>query len=131
MTSSEDCELVCIEHEKVMEILPDLLPEEIVLELAETFRLLGDPTRVRIIHALSLGELCVCDLAALLDISVSAISHQLRQLRNLRVVRFRKAGKIVYYSLDDQHIFSLLQAGVEHIQHCLQPSLVRTEKEPA
>lgn len=131
MTLSEDCELVCIEHEKVMEILPDLLPEEIVLELAETFRLLGDPTRVRIIHALSLGELCVCDLAALLEISVSAVSHQLRQLRNLRVVRFRKAGKIVYYSLDDQHIFSLLQAGVEHIQHCLQPTLVRTEKELA
>ncbi len=126
MTSSENCDLICLNHDKVMEILPDLLSEKTVTELAETFRLLGDPTRVRIIHALSLSELCVCDLANLLDISVSATSHQLRLLRNLRVVRFRKAGKIVYYSLDDQHIYSLLKAGVEHIQNCLNHS----EKEP-
>ena len=75
-----------------------------VTALAETFRALGDPTRVRILDALSHGELCVCDLAAVLSLSQSAVSHQLRLLRGLRLVRARRAGRMVFYALDDRHV---------------------------
>jgi ArsR family transcriptional regulator len=88
--------------------------------MAETFRALGDPTRVRILHALSGRELCVCDLAALLDMTSSAVSHQLRLLRHLRLVRPRKAGRMVYYSLDDDHVVDLFQRCLEHVTHAGQ-----------
>jgi ArsR family transcriptional regulator len=84
--------------------------------IAETFRVLGDPTRVRILDALADGELCVCDIAALVGISESAVSHQLRLLRGMRLVRPRKAGRQVFYSLDDQHIVQLLRLAVTHVQ---------------
>jgi ArsR family transcriptional regulator, lead/cadmium/zinc/bismuth-responsive transcriptional repressor len=84
--------------------------------LAETFKVLGDPTRVRIAWALSREELCVCDLAALLGMSQSAVSHSLRALRDLRLVRHRKEGRIAYYALDDEHIASLLHQGVQHVE---------------
>lgn len=83
--------------------------------LAETFRILGDPTRVRILDVLSAGELCVCDIAELVGISESAVSHQLRLLRGMRLVRPRRAGRQVYYSFDDQHILSLFQQGLRHV----------------
>ena len=82
--------------------------------LAETFQVLGDPTRVRIVHALSLSELCTSDLAALVGMSESAVSHQLRTLRQLHVVRSRRTGKLVYYSLADDHVRRLFQQGLEH-----------------
>lgn len=95
----------------------DLMPSDgIVAKLAETFRVLGDPTRVKIIYALSQKELCVCEISAVLDMSQSAISHQLRILRNLRLVKYRKEGKTVYYSLDDEHILMLFHQGLEHVQ---------------
>lgn len=84
--------------------------------LAETFKVLGDPTRVRIAWALSREELCVCDLAALLGMSQSAVSHSLRALRDLRLVRHRKEGRIAYYALDDEHIASLLHQGLQHVE---------------
>ena len=84
--------------------------------LADTFGLLGDPTRVRIVFALSREELCVCDLAKLVGASQSAVSHSLRALRQLRIVRFRKAGKIAYYSLDDEHVSKLITDGVDHVR---------------
>lgn len=118
MSENDFCEVNCIDHEKVVAIRARLLADTEITRLAETFRLLGDPTRVRIIHALSLEELCVCDIAALLGTTTSAVSHQLRLLRTMRVVRHRKAGKIVYYSLDDDHIRGLLQAGCDHILEC-------------
>ena len=100
-------------------------------EIAETFGLLGDPTRVRILDALSAGELCVCDLAAHVGISESAASHQLRLLRGRRLVRTRRAGRQVFYSLDDQHIVELLRLAVTHVQESAaearQPRLVRAE----
>jgi DNA-binding transcriptional ArsR family regulator len=83
--------------------------------LADTFRMLGDPTRVRILDVLAGGELCVCDIADLVGTSESAVSHQLRLLRGMRLVRPRRAGRQVYYALDDQHIISLFQQGVRHI----------------
>jgi ArsR family transcriptional regulator len=87
--------------------------------LAETFKVLGDPTRIRIAHALSLEELCVCDLANLLGMSNSAVSHSLRALRQMKLVRMRKDGKIAYYALDDEHIRTLLQEGFRHVEELL------------
>ena len=83
--------------------------------LTEIFRVLGDPTRVRIIEVLAGGELCVCDIASLVAISESAVSHQLRLLRDRRLVRARRAGRQVYYTLDDRHILSLFQQGLGHV----------------
>lgn len=84
--------------------------------LAETFRALSDPTRVRILDALSHAELCVCDVATLLGLSQSAVSHQLRVLRGLRLVRSRRDGRMVFYALDDQHITSLFSEGLRHVE---------------
>ncbi len=111
------CEVVSIDHQAVTEMQQKLLPTGTVLGLAELFKVLGDPTRVRVIHALSLKEMCVCDIAATLEMSQSAISHQLRLLRNFRLVKFRKEGKSVFYSLDDDHIHGLFAQGLEHLRH--------------
>lgn len=92
-----------------------LMPPDAVAALADTFRILGDPTRVRILDVLAGGELCVCDLAALVGISESAVSHQLRLLRGMRLVRPRRAGRQVFYSLDDQHIVALFQQALRHV----------------
>ena len=99
--------------------------------LAETFRVLGDPTRVRILDALSAGELCVCDIAALVGTSESAASHQLRLLRGMRLVRPRRAGRLVYYAVDDQHIQELLKQALTHVQEpagAFQHAIVGKEK---
>src|SRR5687767_471017 len=93
-----------------------LIPAHTIFALADTFRVLGDPTRVKILDALSGGELCVCDIAALVHISESAVSHQLRLLRGMRLVRPRRAGRLVYYSLDDQHIIELLRQALTHVE---------------
>ena len=87
-----------------------------VEDLAETFKVLGDPTRVRILLALASAELCVCDLAELSSLSVSAVSHQLRLLRTHRLVRPRRDGKMMYYSLDDDHVRSLFEEGLRHVE---------------
>jgi DNA-binding transcriptional ArsR family regulator len=99
-----------------------LLPDRSVVALAETFKVLGDPTRVRILDALSRSELCVHDIARLLVLSESAVSHQLRLLRGLRVVRARRDGRLVFYTLDDQHIVGLFEQGLEHVQERLRPA---------
>jgi len=93
-----------------------LIPAAQVTTLAETFRALGDPTRVRMLDALSQDELCVCDLARLLDLTESATSHQLRILRSLRLVRTRRSGRKVFYALDDAHITRLFAQGLEHVR---------------
>ena len=93
-----------------------LVADRTVEVIAETFRVLGDPTRVRILDALSAGELCVCDIATLAGITESAVSHQLRLLRGMRLVRPRRAGRQVFYSLDDQHILHLLRLAVTHAE---------------
>jgi DNA-binding transcriptional ArsR family regulator len=90
--------------------------EGAVEALAATFRLLGDPTRVRILDALAHGELCVCDIATLLGSSESAVSHQLRLLRSLRIVRPRRAGRMVYYALDDRHVVTLFRQALRHVE---------------
>ncbi|MFP4017057.1 MAG: ArsR/SmtB family transcription factor [Halanaerobiales bacterium] len=93
----------------------DKLEESIVYELAELFKTIGDPTRIKILYALKERELCVCDLSELLDMSASAISHQLRVLRTNKLVKFRKEGRSVYYSLDDEHVLCLFGQGLQHV----------------
>ena len=93
-----------------------LLTARTVEGLAETFRVLGDPTRVRILDALAGGELCVCDIASLVNISESAVSHQLRLLRGMRLVRPRRAGRLVYYAVDDHHILELMKQAMTHVE---------------
>jgi len=117
MNREDRCEVVAVDQAAIEAIRRHLLPNGTVLGLAELFKVLGDPTRVRIIHILSLQEMCVCNIAAALDMSQSAISHQLRLLRNFRLVKYRKEGKSVYYSLDDDHIRGLYAQGLEHLQH--------------
>ncbi len=111
------CEECSVNKEKVQKVKEEkLLPDEI-LGLSETFKTIGDMTRIKILHALFQEELCVCDLEQILGMSQSAISHQLRLLRNLRLVKFYKEGKMVYYSLDDEHIINLFAQGLAHIRH--------------
>jgi ArsR family transcriptional regulator, lead/cadmium/zinc/bismuth-responsive transcriptional repressor len=93
-----------------------LMSPRAVTALAETFRVLGDPTRVRILDALAAGELCVCDIATLAGISESAVSHQLRLLRGMRLVRPRRAGRQVFYCVDDHHILELLKQALTHVE---------------
>lgn len=112
---------ICIEKEKHREIVEMIkkenLSQERVLELSKIFKALGDPTRLKIIHSLSKEELCVCDIADLLEMNQSAISHQLRVLRDHRLVKYRKQGKSAIYSLDDDHVLQLFKQGLEHINH--------------
>lgn len=109
------CEIEFVNRERVRAVLADMPSVEILESLSDIFKVLGDPTRLRIVSALTASELCVCDLANLLGSSISAVSHQLRVLRNMKVVKHRKAGKMVYYSLDDECIENLLNEGLRHI----------------
>ena len=93
-----------------------LLDDASVADLAETFKVLGDTTRVRILDALARVEVPVCDLAEVLGLTQSAVSHQLRLLRGMRLVRSRRDGQHIYYTLDDQHIVKLFEQGLEHVQ---------------
>ena len=115
MFKDEVCDLVQIDLARVRKLRADLVASDAVQGLADTFSALGDPTRVRILDVLSHGELCVCDLAAVLGLSQSAVSHQLRLLRNIRLVKPRRDGRIVFYSLDDQHIISIFKQTLQHV----------------
>ncbi len=116
---ADACEIQYVDERKVKRVQRAMKSPEAVLALAETFKLLGDPTRIRIAFALSKEELCVCDLANLLNVSQSAVSHSLRALRQMKLVAFRKEGKIAYYRLDDDHIAHLLEEGFGHIEELL------------
>jgi ArsR family transcriptional regulator len=103
-------------HKDVIQMVKETLPkEETLYDLAELFKIFGDSTRIKIICALFKSEMCVCDLSNLLNMSQSAISHQLRVLKAARLVKFRREGKVVYYSLDDDHIKQIYDAGLRHI----------------
>lgn len=95
----------------------ELLPENVIQQLAETFKILGDATRIKILCVLDGREMCVCDIAEALSMGQSAISHQLRVLRGARLVKFRRDGKEAWYSLDDHHVVDLMHQGLEHISH--------------
>lgn len=107
------CEYTVIHQEVIDKIkLPE---EELLYDLGDFFKILGDSTRIKILSALFLSEMCVCDIAALLGMTQSAISHQLRVLKQGRLVKHRKEGKVVYYSLDDDHIKHIVDQGLTHI----------------
>ncbi|RMG02338.1 MAG: ArsR family transcriptional regulator [Nitrospirae bacterium] len=110
------CEIDFFDPEKIASVRKRMKPERVIQALSETFKTLGDPTRVKILFALSQDELCVCDLAKLLGTTKSNISHQLRLLRGQRLVRYRKVGKMVYYRLDDEHIENLFIEGLKHVE---------------
>jgi DNA-binding transcriptional ArsR family regulator len=111
------CEQLCEHPQNICLAKAEMLPDEHVQQLAETFKLFGDFTRLKILYALSKRELCVCDIAAVVQMGQSAVSHQLRLLRGARLVKYRKEGKMVVYSLDDEHISRLLAQGIAHVEH--------------
>ena len=113
--SPDLCEVRCVDEPKVRSVRRAMKPPEAVSALAETFRVLGDPTRLRIAFALSREELCVCDLAAVCDLSESATSQHLRVLRSLRIVKPRRDGRMSYYSIDDDHVRVLLGVCLNHL----------------
>jgi len=116
-TCFDTCEQLC-EHPKLICLARANIPTpDTIITLAETFKILGDPTRIKILHVLENTELCVCDIATALTMGQSAISHQLRILRSARLVKYRKEGKSAWYSLDDDHVLHLMHQGLEHIKH--------------
>jgi ArsR family transcriptional regulator, lead/cadmium/zinc/bismuth-responsive transcriptional repressor len=112
----ELCQHSCDNSELVNKVKQAMPGDTLQGELARLFKVLGDQTRIRILNALYRSELCVCDLTAILGMNQSAVSHQLRVLRDSRIVRSRKQGKNVLYSLDDSHISDLIRVGFEHVQ---------------
>ncbi|MCY7375940.1 MAG: metalloregulator ArsR/SmtB family transcription factor [Pyrinomonadaceae bacterium] len=116
---NDACEIQFVDEKRVKSVRRVMKSAEAITALAETFKILGDPTRVKIAFALSKEELCVCDIANLLKVSQSAVSHSLRTLRQMKLVKFRKEGKIAYYTLDDEHINNLLDVGFRHVEELL------------
>jgi DNA-binding transcriptional ArsR family regulator len=115
-TKEETCEVFLFNEEHVRRAREGMLEDVVVQEAAETFKMLANPTRVRLIRALANEELCVCDLSEVLGLSVSATSHQLQLLRKMRLVRARTQGKLVYYSLCDRFVFTMLEDCLRHMK---------------
>ena len=117
MKNSETiCEITWIDKQKISNVKKKMESVATIERLSETFKVLGDKTRVKILFALLIQELCVCEIAELLETTKSAISHQLRILRNTRLVKYRKEGKMVFYSLGDNHIINLFAEELEHVK---------------
>ncbi|HEX3029762.1 MAG TPA: metalloregulator ArsR/SmtB family transcription factor [Clostridia bacterium] len=113
--SPDSCDCTII-HKDVVEAAKSKMPEEERLyDLAELFRIFGDTTRIKILYALFVSDMCVCDIAALLSMNQSAISHQLRILKQARLVKSKRDGKVVYYSLDDEHVKQIFDQGLIHL----------------
>lgn len=109
-----DCEVI---HAEVVESVRSHMPqEELLYDLADFFKMFGDSTRLKLLWALDREEMCVCDLAVLLNMTKSAVSHQLKTLRQQKLVKYRKEGKTVFYSLQDEHVKNILEIGLEHIE---------------
>lgn len=115
MTNPSGCDCEIIHEETVNAVREKLLAQEAYSDLALLYKLFGDATRLKILHALELEEMCVCDLAALLGVTKSAVSHQLKSLRLARLVKYRKEGQVVFYSLADDHVKKIIDMGYEHI----------------
>lgn len=112
----EQCDFIHV-HQDIVDRVTEMMPDEDqLLDLAEFFKVFGDSTRIKILYVLSQAEMCVCDIATLLQMGQSAISHQLRVLKQMRLVKFRRDGRTVFYSLADGHIQTILAQGMEHIQ---------------
>ncbi|MBQ3157663.1 MAG: helix-turn-helix transcriptional regulator [Clostridia bacterium] len=111
----EACSYLCVHEDVVAQVQRNMPQEETLLQLADLFKVFGDGTRVRILYVLLEAEVCVCDLAMLLGMTQSAVSHQLRILKQARLIKARRDGKTVFYSLADTHVAALLRQGMEHV----------------
>ena len=111
------CDCNIIHQEVVDETLKKMPKQDLFNQLAEFFKIIGDPTRTKILFALDQNEMCVCDIANVLGMSKSSISHQLATLRKSGIVKCRREGKEVYYTLDDEHVKQVFEVGIEHIEH--------------
>lgn len=114
-TEAESCEVLEVHTDTVEKLKEELPPEELLYDLAELFKVFGDSTRIKILYALFESELCVCDIAQALAMTQTAVSHQLRVLKANKLVKFRKEGKNVFYSLDDDHVRRIIDQGMEHL----------------
>lgn len=112
----EHCGFLFVHQDVVKQVMNEMPSDEVLYDLAELFKVFGDSTRIKILYALFEAELCVCDIAQLLSLTQSAVSHQLRVLKTNKLVTFRKEGKTVFYSLADDHVRSILGQGMEHVQ---------------
>ncbi len=112
---NDKCEYLCVHEETIKKVTENMPEEEKLYDLAELFKVFGDSTRIKILYALFEAELCVCDISQLLKASQTAVSHQLRVLKNSKLVKCRKDGKNVFYSLADSHVYSIIGQGMEHI----------------
>lgn len=111
------CQEKCINENKVKKTIKTLPPQADISQMADIFKALSDPSRLKIVLALLNGEHCVCDIAVICNQSDSAISHQLRILRTLKIVKNRRDGKIMYYTIDDDHVVSLIHMSLDHVRH--------------
>ena len=115
ITDVERCGLLCVHEGTVAQVLRELPDDETLYDLAELFKVFGDSTRIKILYALFEAELCVCDIAQLLNLSQSAVSHQLRVLKASSLVKPRRDGKTVFYSLADEHVRKIIAQGMDHV----------------
>ncbi len=113
---SDQCDYIHAHDDVVRSVYEEMPDEEVLYDLAELFKVFGDSTRIKILYVLFQSEMCVCDIAQLLNMSQSAISHQLRVLKQTKLVKYRREGKTVFYSLADSHVTTILNQGLEHIE---------------
>lgn len=111
----ERCEYLCVQEDVVKKVTTEMPQDETLYDLAELFKIFGDSTRIKILYALFEAELCVCDMAQLLGLTQTAVSHQLRVLKNNKLVKFRREGKNIFYSLADEHVRLIINQGMEHV----------------
>jgi ArsR family transcriptional regulator len=116
-SESATCDCNVIHQDKVDKVMEKMPSDRLAYKAADFFKIIGDKTRMKILLALFESELCVCDIAVLLDMNQSAISHQLRVLKQAELVKYRRDGRVVYYSLDDDHVKNILDQGLVHISH--------------
>ena len=114
--NDEKCEVTLIHEDNVKKAVNELPDDELIADLSDMFKIFGDQTRVKILMALESGELCVCDIAAVMNMSQSAISHQLRVLKQSNIVKTRRQGKVVYYSISDDHVKEIFDIAIVHVQ---------------
>ena len=117
MKTAEVCDCNVIHENVVEDVKSKMLDNEFITEISTFFKILGDNTRVKILFALDHNEMCVCDIANVLKMTKSSISHQLSYLKDLNIVKSRKSGKEVYYSLDDEHVKEVFEVAISHIEH--------------
>ena len=113
--SDVTCDSTCVHKDVVDAVKSTFMAEEVLFDLADFYKIFGDTTRIKILYAIDKQDLCVCDIASILNMTVSAVSHQLKQLRDSNLVKTRREGKSIYYSLSDDHVRQIIDCGLEHI----------------